>query len=289
VAFDPFLYVALVLGLVVGRFVTPRGPWVGRATRVTIVVLVGLLGTLLDGATAGALLITIPLALAFALLILGATAGIYLLLAGRSPVASAPDGVPVAGERFPFSGILVVALVAGFALGHFVALPSSVGLTGALYVLLFLVGLDLKLRWIQMHRLWVPLTAAVTAAVASAVVYALIVGSSLTAPLATSLAFGWYTLAGPLVAARAGTLVGLVAFLTNFFRENLTMILSPYVGRRLRGAGLAALGGATSMYTTLYFVTRYGDEASASLSLANGLILTLAAGLVLPIVLAFPV
>lgn len=287
-AFDPFLYVALGLGIVSGRVVRPRSPWVGWATRATIVVLVGLLGTLLDGVAAGALLITIPVALAFAGLILGTTAGLYLLLARRESGPGGPPSTPPDAGPVPFSAVLVAALIVGFGVGHFVPVPSSLGLTGALYVLLFLVGFDLKLRWGRMQGLWLPLTAAGVAAVVSAVLVALIVQSSVTVPLATTLAFGWYTLAGPLVAARAGTLLGLVAFLTNFFRENLTMLLSPYVGRRLRGAGLAALGGATSMDTTLYFVIRYGDEEAAGVSLASGLILTLAAGLVLPVVLALP-
>lgn len=287
-AFDPFLYVALGLGIVAGRVVRPRSPWVGRATRATIVALVGFLGTLLDGVAAGALLITIPVALAFAGLILGTTAAVYFLLARRESGAIGSPSTPPDVGPIPFSAVLVAALIGGFGIGHFVPVPSSLGLTGALYLLLFLVGFDLKLRWGQMRGLWLPLTAAVVAAVVSGVLAALVAQSSVTVPLATSLAFGWYTLAGPLVAARAGTLLGLVAFLTNFFRENLTMILSPYVGRRLRGAGLAALGGATSMDTTLYFVTRYGDEGAAGMSLASGLILTLAAGLVLPIVLALP-
>jgi uncharacterized membrane protein YbjE (DUF340 family) len=42
------------------------------------------------------------------------------------------------------------------------------------------------------------------------------------------------------------------------------------------------------MDTTLYFVTRYGDRNAGGLALASGLILTVAASLVLPFVLAFP-
>jgi len=139
-----------------------------------------------------------------------------------------------------------------------------------------------------LSRLWLPIAAAVGAALVSAFLFAVVAHQSLAVSLATSLAFGWYTLAGPLVAARAGAVLGLLAFLTNFLRENLTMLLSPYVGRRLRGAGLAALGGATSMDTTLYFVTRFGEAEAASLSLASGLLLTLAASLILPAVLALP-
>jgi uncharacterized membrane protein YbjE (DUF340 family) len=42
------------------------------------------------------------------------------------------------------------------------------------------------------------------------------------------------------------------------------------------------------MDTTLYFVTRYGDRDAGSLALASGLILTVAASLIVPLVLAFP-
>jgi uncharacterized membrane protein YbjE (DUF340 family) len=288
VAFDPFLYVALGVGVAAGRIVRWRSPWVGRATRFTIVVLVGLLGTLLDGVPFASLLISVPVALALAISLLGTTAIVYLFLA-RWKAGSSPSTGPVGTrERVPFGIVLVATLVAGFALGHFVALPSSQGITWALYALLALVGFDLKLHWIGLRQLAPPLTSAVAAATGCAIAFALASGTPWSVSFATTFAFGWYTLAGPLVAARAGTLLGILAFLTNFFRENLTMVVSPYLGRRLRGPGLAALGGATSMDTTLYFVTRYGDADAGTLSLASGLVLTLAAGLLLPVLLALP-
>jgi len=288
VAFDPFLYVALGAGIAAGRIVRWRSPWVGRATRLTIVVLVAFLGTLLDGVPFASLLISVPVALALAVSLLGATAGVYLLLARRE-AGPTPSARPVGTrERVPFGIVLIATLLAGFALGHFATLPSSLGITGALYVLLALVGFDLKLQWIGLRQLAAPLTSAVAAAAGCAIAFALFSGTAWSVSFATTFAFGWYTLAGPLVAARAGTLLGILAFLTNFFRENLTMVASPYVGRRLRGPGLAALGGATSMDTTLYFVTRYGDADAGSLSLASGLVLTLAAGLLLPALLALP-
>src|SRR5208282_2778243 len=119
-------------------------------------------------------------------------------------------------------------------------------------------------------------------------VFVAFVGTAAPVAFATTFAFGWYTLAGPLVGARAGAALGLLAFLTNFLREDLTMLLSPVIGPRMRGEGLAALGGATSMDTTLYFVTRYGDRDAGSLALASGLILTVVASLVVPAVLALP-
>jgi uncharacterized membrane protein YbjE (DUF340 family) len=288
VEFDPYLYLAFLLGLVAGRIVRPQTPWVGRATLVTVGVLVGLLGASLDAVPVGSLLATIPLSLAFAGLILGLTVAVYLLLARWSPPADPSENPrpPRHTERVPFSLLLLGALLGGYALGRLVALPTGTAIPWALYALLALVAFDLKLRTAGLRRLWVPLAAAVMGAVAAAAIFVVLTSTSVPVAFATSFAFGWYTLAGPLVGARAGALLGLLAFSTNFLREDLTMLLSPLVGGRLRDEGLTAMGGATSMDTTLYFVTRYGDVEGGSLALASGLVLTIAASLLLPAILA---
>ncbi len=287
-AFDPWLYVALALGVVAGRFLPHPGPWVPRATLATVAVLVGLLGATLSSAGGAALLLTVPLALVFVAAVLGFTTLVYLALA-RDRRTPAPPPEPSGGRgRFNLSLGLLAALGVGYLLGTVTPFPAGTMIPYALYVLLALVGFDLRLHVRQLRRVWLPVAAAVTGSAAAGLLFWLVSGISLPVTLATGFAFGWYTLAGPLVSARAGAVLGLLAFLTNFLRENLTMLLSPLVGRRLRGPGVAALGGATSMDTTLYFVTLYGDEESGSLALASGLILTLAASLILPAVLSLP-
>jgi uncharacterized membrane protein YbjE (DUF340 family) len=288
VAFDPFLYIAFAIGFLAGRVVRARPPWVPRATLVTIVVLVGLLGASLDSVPWFSLLTTIPVAAAFALLILGLTAGVYLGLSRLRTETAAPAPAPARDERLPVSFVLLAALLVGVGLGRVVPLPAAGLIPGVLYVLLALVGFEIPLRLGGLSDVWVPLTAATVGALAAAAIFAVVARVALPTALATSLAFGFYSLAGPLIAARAGALLGLLAFLTNFLREDLTMLLSPYLGRRLRGAGLASLGGATSMDTTLYFVTRYGDAEAGSLAIASGLILTVAASLLLPALLTLP-
>jgi uncharacterized membrane protein YbjE (DUF340 family) len=288
VAFDPFLYVAFAVGFVAGRIVRSRSPWVPRATLVTVVILVGLLGASLGSVPWFSLITTVPVAFAFAALILGLTAGIAIALARLRPAPTEPAPRPTHDERLPLSLVLLASLLLGLAVGRFVDLPAAAAIPWVLYALLALVGFDIPLKLAALREVWVPLTAASVGAVVGAVIFAFADHLALSASLATSLAFGFYSLAGPLVGARAGAVLGLLAFLTNFLREDLTMILSPYVGRRLRGAGLAALGGATSMDTTLYFVTRYGDAEAGSLALATGLILTVAASLILPALLALP-
>ena len=284
--FDPYLYVAFALGLLAGWAVRPRSPWTGRATLVTVGILVGLLGASLDAVPVAQLLLTIPLSLGYAALVLGLTGALALLMVrGFRRSGTAPTPAPPTADRFPLSVLLLAALVGGFALGHFVTLPTSQAIPWALYALLALVGFDLKLHVGALRSLWVPVTAAVVGALGAAAVFVVLVGIAAPVAFATTFAFGWYTLAGPLVGARAGAALGLLAFLTNFLRENLTMLLAPVLGRRMRGEGLTALGGATSMDTTLYFVTRYGDARAGTLALASGLILTVTASLLLPLLL----
>ncbi|MGI0129954.1 MAG: LysO family transporter [Thermoplasmata archaeon] len=287
-AFDPLLYIAFAIGFGVGRLLRVRPAWVPRATLLTVVVLVGLLGASLDAVSGVSLLTEVPAGIGFAVLILGLTAGAYLALARlrAGPLGGAPP--PVRDERLPISLVLLGALLVGVAAGHVVSIPAPVLIPWALYALLAFVGFGIPLTFSGLRDVWVPLSAATAGALAAAVVFAFVARVALPSALATSLAFGFYSLAGPLVAARAGAVLGLLAFLTNFLREDLTMLLAPYLGRRLRGAGLAALGGATSMDTTLYFVTRYGDAEAGSLALASGLILTVAASLVLPALLSLP-
>jgi uncharacterized membrane protein YbjE (DUF340 family) len=288
VAFDPFLYVAFAAGFLAGRLVRQRSPWIGRATLATIAVLVGLLGASLAGVPSLELLATIPLAAAFALAILVLTAVVYLGLARFVPPTAAPAASPTADPRLPLSLALLAALGVGFALGRVTGSPPPDAIPAVLYVLLALVGFDVTLTVAGLRGVWAPLAAATVGALGAAVLFAGVGAVPLGGALATSLAFGFYSLAGPLVAARVGALLGLLAFLVNFLREDLTMLLAPYVGPRLRGGGLASLGGATSMDTTLYFVTRYGARDAGSLALATGLVLTIVATLAVPAVLAIP-
>ena len=281
-----YLYAALAGGYLAGRLRPARGPWLPRATFGAVVLLVGFLGATFRGLSGTVLLTVLPEALGFAALLLLATGAIALALGHRARAPSSPEA-PVEGPpRVPASGYLLVALVAGYGAGTAVALPTSTLVPIALAGLLALVGFGLELRWDALGRAWVPITAAAGGAVAAALVFAGLSRAGLVPSFAVALGFGWYSLTGPLVGARFGATLGLLAFLANFCRESLTMMLAPLLGRRLRGEGLAALGGATSMDTTLYFVVRHGDARAGSLALASGLALTVAASVLVPLVLA---
>ena len=266
-----------------------RSVWVGRATLATVGGLLLLLGASLRVVPPSELAREIPVAVAFAALLLGLTAGflwLFVRWSGRAPPRPAERST--APRRFPVELAFIAAVVAGYLLLGSQPVSWGAPLEGALYILLALVAFDLDLSREGLRTIWRPLGAAVVAAPIAALV--MVLAGTLEAPVAfaTAFGFGWYSLAGPLVAAKAGALLGLVAFLTNFLRENITMLSAPRVGPRLGGEGIAALGGATSMDTTLYFAVRYGSRSSATTALGTGLILTVTAGLVLPWLLSLP-
>lgn len=278
---DVFLYVAFGAGVGAGQLIRRQSPWVERATVVDIVVLVFFLGVLLSGFPATHLLLGIPLGLGLAALVIALTLGCVSVLPRRPPAVGT-------GRRPRRLGVFVVAgLIVGYGVGHFVSFPSAGALTASLYILLTLVGFNMRFSWGALRTTPTPVLAALVGALLAAPIFSLATGFSFRAALASTLGFGFYSLAGPLVTTGVGPVAGLVAFLTNFLRENLTMITAPWLGPKVRAEGLTAMGGATAMDTTLYFVTAYGDAEAGSMALASGLALTVLASLAVPLVLTF--
>ena len=285
-AVDPFLYVAFLVGLVAGRLIRRRTRWVERATVGTVVVLLLLLGASLSDIPFAQIVDAIPDALLFLVLLVALTLGLVYVLV-RAPPAPAPVAATPA-RRFPIELVFAGSLLVGYGVLGRLAETWDPAIEWALYALLALVAFDLRLSRRALRSAWVPLTAAIGGATLASVLMTLAVGIPIPVSAATAFGFGWYTLAGPLVAAKVGPALGLVAFLTNFLRENVTMLTAARLGPRFGGMGIAAVGGATSMDTTLYFAARYGGADSGSMALGTGLVLTISAGVLLPILLSLP-
>lgn len=281
-----YLYAAFAAGWLVGRRWKPHGRWLPTVTLASVLVLVGFLGASFRDTTASELATALPEAVLLVLAVLGATTAVFAVLRRAGPVRGPRVAATIRPDRVPTSLLLLGALFVGYGVGRLVVLPTGELISGALAVLLALVGYGIELAWASVRRAWVPIVSAAAGAGLGALAVSIVARLPLPETFSSSLAFGWYSLAGPLVGARLGASVGLLAFLANFLREALTMVLAPYVGRRMRGEGLAALGGATALDTTLYFVVRYGDPDAGPLALASGLTLTIAASLLVPLVLA---
>ncbi len=295
---EGLLYVAVAAGYLTSRRWAPPKP-LETTSRLTVLLLVGALGMVLEGAgpisPASVLLPSVALALG----LVGSSILFAYLLGGRpawgAPGAPGSEGTPKGpappGGRWHallFPGVILVALLFGYVVASFGRPPGAWGndlIEVFLLLLLFQVGWEIRLSRAALRALPIPLGAAALSAVAVAVPAALLMGIPMRTSFAIVGAFGWYTLAGPLVSQSAGPTLGLVAFLANFLRENFTMVSAPAVGRRAGAEAMTAAGGATAMDTTLFFVTTYGRRDAGGLALASGTVLTLLVPLLLGLLL----
>ncbi|TRM90489.1 hypothetical protein DMP16_10505, partial [Sulfolobus sp. B1] len=104
--------------------------------------------------------------------------------------------------------------------------------------------------------------------------------------LVISLASGWYSYVGPLVALEVNPYLGTLAFLINFLREQLTYVFVPLLLRlRFEPKSAIAVGGATAMDTTLpLYVETLGKEYAIT-AMITGFLLTFAIPIILPLLL----
>ncbi len=187
----------------------------------------------------------------------------------------------------------LAALASGYAAG-LLGLPAPGWAVDVLLVLLVAVaGADIAV-WALMNRgglvrgaaagaLLAALGAAASAAGGAAAALAL--GDPVRAGAALGAASGWYTLAGPLLASTHGAAMGLTALLANQLREALHIAVYPLLARRGHRLAAVALGGATTMDTGLPVILAHGGPGEAAAAMVQGLLLTLSAPALLPLLL----
>ncbi len=285
---DLLLLVALAGGFALGRaHPLPRqGLW---ATRATILLLVGSLGVFLSGeGPISPLGVLLPSLLVAAVLV-GATTLLVRVISGSRSRTPRPVRGKLTRSSWLFPPAILSSLLVGYALGSL--LPSlrpggPPGIELFLLALLFLVGWDAQVNLHSLKQAPLPLAGAFLGALLATPLLLLLTGEAWNVALATTFAFSWYTLAGPAVSQAVSPTAGLIAFLVNFLREDLTMLTAPWLGAFAGAEGIAACGGAASMDTTLYFVTTYGRKDAAALGLAVGTVLTLLAPILLGVLLS---
>jgi uncharacterized membrane protein YbjE (DUF340 family) len=166
---------------------------------------------------------------------------------------------------------------------------------GILLVLLFAVGLDLgargnawgRVRSLGARLLAVPVVSAAGSLGGVAFVAAFAWGYPARQACALGSAFGWYSFSGPVLTALAGPEIGAVAFLSDVLRELTALAAIPIVARLVGTAEAVALGGATSMDTTLPVLARVRNGEATPLAFAHGLILALVVPVLLPFWFSF--
>ena len=195
--------------------------------------------------------------------------------------------------------LIVFTVALGMVLGHFV-LPDALAvhcgqiIQLGLYLLLFLVGLDLgrqegmlsSVRQAGLRVILVPLAVMVGTFTVTAL-------AGLLLPLgpkdcmAAAAGFGWYSLAPTLLAPYSLT-VSATAFLSNVLHELFAIVLAPIVAQRLGYIETVALPGAAAMDTVLPVVVSATDQRMAIYSFTSGVILSLSVPLFIPAIIALP-
>lgn len=310
------IYLALVaLGAFLGSRPALRSrplPWLGRFQTAALLLLIVTLGAELGAneeitASLGviglnAFVITVT-SMVGSMLAVHALRRYILKLDKQGRPAGSAQSQEQQGEKVKVDHtltlIIVVAVVLGMAVGHFILPDALVSHCSqiihlGLYLLLFLVGLDMgrqegmleNIRQAGLGVLLVPVAVMVGTFAVTAL-------AGLFLPLgpkdcvAASAGFGWYSLA-PTLLAPYSLSVSATAFLSNIMHELFSIVLVPIVAHRLGYIEAVALPGATAMDTVLPVVVSATDQRMAIYSFTSGLILSLSVPFLIPAIIALP-
>jgi uncharacterized membrane protein YbjE (DUF340 family) len=186
----------------------------------------------------------------------------------------------------------LASLVLGFLVGYLYHINNFVidNLeTITLYVLIFIVGVGIGMdenllkyfKSLSLNTLIAPMSS-ILGTLTFSILISYVLGFSPKIVLSIVAGFGWYTFTGSVLFKLLGAEIGILGFLSNLFRELLTMILSPILGKKLGASAIIASGGATSVDTTLPFVIRYSGIENALPSIISGTLLTILAAFLVP-------
>ncbi|WP_254532847.1 lysine exporter LysO family protein [Natrinema gelatinilyticum] len=208
-----------------------------------------------------------------------------------------PSELGTDGFDWKITILIFISLVVGLGLST-IGLPehlvrSVVSLSDyALLALLFGVGVtvgsDTKAVSHIVHIGWgvllIPLAVAV-GSILGGVLLGMVINMPVTHAAAVAAGFGWYSYAGVVVFDLGGMELGAIAFLANLFREIVTFLVLPVISKYFGGATSIAPGGATTMDVTLPLIQRVSGEKFVIPALINGLVLTVAATVLIPTIL----
>ncbi len=101
--------------------------------------------------------------------------------------------------------------------------------------------------------------------------------------MAIASGFGWHSLSAVLLAEMKGSDIGAIAFLSNVFRESLTMLSIPFLVKIVGPYAAIAPGGATTMDVTLPIIEKYCGKRAAIVGFINGVILSTLVPIIIPL------
>ena len=192
------------------------------------------------------------------------------------------------------SGVIILGIVAGyFTNPSFLIHNLNFLSTFCLAVLLLGVGIDLgsngqvidKLKQLGWRVLLIPLLIAVGSILGTAGV-GMVLDLSLNESSAIGAGFGWYSLSGVILTKIYSADLGVLAFLTNVFREVFAIILIPLLAQWNNEIIVVAPGGATTMDTTLPLISEsVAKKEVVAIAFISGAVLSSLVPILVPILI----
>ncbi|MBI9064998.1 MAG: lysine exporter LysO family protein [Marinilabiliaceae bacterium] len=165
----------------------------------------------------------------------------------------------------------------------------------ALFVLMFLVGVSIGsdkgafyvLRKMNLKVLLVPLLVVVGSLAGTAITSLLLNDISVQEAMAVGAGFGYYSLSSIFISEISGQELGVVALLSNIFREIITLLAVPFLVRYFGKLAGIASGGATAMDTTLPIIVKFTGKEYGIIAIFSGIILTILVPVLVTVILEF--
>ena len=218
----------------------------------------------------------------YALLLALIISAFTLIALYRKPEASTAP-TPSGSFIKPFYGCFKAFAFFGLGVATFAFFGRQVGnlpidSTHILYLLIFMVGIDLvhfQLGGFGRRIFLLPLLT-VAATAAACFVFSLCSPYSFAQSLVLSGGFGWFSLSGPMVGKAVSPEMGAAAFMTDFFREMISIVFLYFYGRKQPMAAIG-ISGAAAMDSALPFVKENCRVEYIKYAIVSGFILTLVA------------
>ena len=152
-----------------------------------------------------------------------------------------------------------------------------------LYVLMFFVGISIGadkdvlkiLKGVKLKILLVPLSVIIGTFIGIGFTSIFISDISLKESLAVGAGFAYYSLSSIIITQLNSEILGVIALLSNIFREVITLLMTPFLVKYFGKLAPIASGGATAMDTTLPIITKYTGKEYAIIAVFSGVVLTI--------------
>ncbi|MCX7918250.1 MAG: lysine exporter LysO family protein [bacterium] len=202
---------------------------------------------------------------------------------------------PRENRELQITGLILFSMASGIIVGYSRILPQMM-LTRLddlswwlLAFLLLLVGIDMgmtaiwkKISQIGLHILILPL-GVIGGTMLGAIMVGVMLQMQMNEVASVAGAFGWYTLSAIVLDKLHSPQLGALAFFANVLRELIAFIFIPVFVRLHRPISGIAIGGATTMDTTLVLIDRVAGAEYAALAFVQGLVLSVLVPFLVPL------